>query len=144
MKYIIEIGDEFKDSCGNKLYKAEGFTSLVFDQHGLDKLKKYDAFQTYNKGYQVGYEDARKKFDLLCFEPGDVVKDKEGNKYAFVNNGINKDYYCFVRMDYQVRKLFHKYDVLNNFVKTGEKVALVYIDGNLQPDIHCCCDKREV
>lgn len=146
MKYIIEIGDEFKDIYGNKLYKAEGFKSLVFDQNGLNKLKKYEADTTYNEGYkkgykdgkkiayQVGYEDARKKFGPLYFEPGDVVKDKKGNKYAFVKR--TDDCFVFVVMKNGAinafagqRMVFSRQGLTEyGFTKTNEKVALVYID----------------
>ena len=37
-KYIIEIEDE----PVNGLYKAKAFNTLVFDQNGLDRLKRYD------------------------------------------------------------------------------------------------------
>lgn len=150
MKYVIEIDNEFKDFHGNKLYKAKGFNSLVFDQNGLDKLEKYEAFQTYNKGYQQGYEDAMKKFDPLYFEPGDVVKDKDGNKYAFVKG--SDTYFNFVTMNSGVfhgtissvntmagqKITFTRTSLIENgFTKTGEKVALVYYRD------YCCCDKQE-
>ncbi len=149
MKYIIEIENEFKDSYGNKLYKAKSFNSLVFDQNGLDKLEKYEAFQTYNKGYQQGYEDARKRFDPMYFEPGDIVEDKEGNKFAFVNIDSNGEYYRFSRLGYPVSKLFGRsYLIENKFVKTGEKADLIYMDNKLSYVSYCCnyccCDKREV
>lgn len=144
MKYIIEIENEFKDFYGNKLYKAKGFNSLVFDQNGLDKLEKYEAFQTYNKGYQQGYEDAMKKFDTLYFEPGDVIKDKEGNKYVYLSNDSNGEYCRFVRIDHPTIKLFSRsYLIEYNFVKTGEKAVIVNA-GNSMPYDSCCCDKREV
>lgn len=42
-KYIIEIGDELNSRYGDSaLYRAKGFNSLVFDEHGLSKLKKLD------------------------------------------------------------------------------------------------------
>lgn len=49
MKYIIEIenepfvrnNDTFFSRGMDKLYKAKGFKSLVFDQDGLDKLTPY-------------------------------------------------------------------------------------------------------
>lgn len=37
-KYIIEIEDE----PVNGLYKAKAFNTLVFDQNGLDRLKRYE------------------------------------------------------------------------------------------------------
>lgn len=144
MKYIIEIENEFKDSYGNKLYKANGFNSLVFDQNGLDKLEKYEAFQTYNKGYQQGYEDARKRFDPMYFEPGDIVEDKEGNKYVFLNNDSNEEYCRFARLYYMTIELFSRsYLIENKFVKTGEKTVLVNMSNSMTYD-SCCCDKREV
>lgn len=37
-KYIIEFEDEPFVSNGEKLYRAKGFNSLVFDKYGLEKL----------------------------------------------------------------------------------------------------------
>lgn len=121
-------------------------------------MKKYDAFQTYNEGYQQGYEDARKKFDPFYFEPGDVIADKGGNKFAFVkgrdrcfdfvtmNNGVIHGTIASINVSAGQKIGFTRtFLTENGFTKTGEKVALVYIDNNLQPDIiNCCCDKREV
>ena len=40
-KFIIKIGDILHSpATNNKLYKIEGFNSLVFDESGLDRLQK--------------------------------------------------------------------------------------------------------
>ncbi len=42
-KYVIELEDwPFVDSEGNRLWKAKGFNSLVFDKNGLSKLTRLD------------------------------------------------------------------------------------------------------
>ena len=70
MKYTIEIDTDkvFTDGQNNKLYRAKGFNSLVFDKNGLDKLepveKAWDSElekhrrEAYDKGYADGKADA--------------------------------------------------------------------------------------
>lgn len=42
-KFVIEIDKVFTESNnGNKLYRIKGFNSLVFDENGISKLKKYE------------------------------------------------------------------------------------------------------
>ena len=45
-KYIIELEDEPFTLNGEELWRIKGFNSLVFDQHGLNKLKPYDENKT--------------------------------------------------------------------------------------------------
>ena len=69
-KFIIEINSEYCEHdklCGFKtdrhLYRIKGFNSLVFDEFGLKKLKKYqepNANQAYNKAYEDGYDKGLK------------------------------------------------------------------------------------
>ena len=40
MKYIIDIEDEPFEQNGEKLWRAKGFKSLVFDKEGLNRLEK--------------------------------------------------------------------------------------------------------
>ena len=39
-KFVVEIDKVFEQD-GEKLFRAKGFKSLVFDQKGLDKLKMF-------------------------------------------------------------------------------------------------------
>ena len=52
-KFVIEIGEVFvnglsfeNDSKPCELYRIKGFNSLVFDENGLDKLKKLEKSET--------------------------------------------------------------------------------------------------
>ena len=147
MKYIIN--DKYmKKYEADTTYEAGYQMGYQVGYEDARKLK-YEADTTYEAGYQmgyqVGYEDAQKKFDPLYFEPGDVVENEDGIKYAFINNDSdcgdsNAEYYHFVRMSYPVNNLINRrllgkkatfsrsYLIDHKFIKTGEKVALVYID----------------
>ena len=67
-KFIIEIDSEYcehDDFCGFRtdkpLYRIKGFNSLVFDETGLKKLKKYSEPNIENihkDGYEKGLNDA--------------------------------------------------------------------------------------
>lgn len=71
-KYIIEIEDvPFSkvhidaDGAQNiNLYRVKGFSALVFDEHGLDKLTPFDKAlnneleETYQKGFEAGSHEA--------------------------------------------------------------------------------------
>lgn len=39
-KFEIEIAEVLTDGGGNRLYKIKGFNALIFDDYGLDQLKK--------------------------------------------------------------------------------------------------------
>lgn len=42
-KFVIEIGETFySDNDSRKLYSIKGFNALIFDENGLDKLKKLE------------------------------------------------------------------------------------------------------
>ena len=75
-KYIIEI-EEVIGSDSNPLAKIKGFNALVFDQNGLDKLKRLDGvLRSYSLGYVQGLKDADAKMadeEELPFNIGDVI-----------------------------------------------------------------------
>lgn len=69
MKYIIEFDevpytpDGSLPYQGERLYRAKGFKSLVFDECGLNKLTPYyvddqEKKQSYRKGYADGLKHA--------------------------------------------------------------------------------------
>jgi len=74
-KFIIEIDKMYLDYNGNKLYKVKGFNSLVFDEHGLQKLTAYsdmshniemDPEETLSHAYARGWNDGTNKaFETL-------------------------------------------------------------------------------
>lgn len=64
-KFIIEVGDVVKDSNGKKYAKIKGFNTLMFDDQGIDKLKRLESYprfidlnseMSYNLGYNKGLE----------------------------------------------------------------------------------------
>lgn len=79
MKYIIEIDTDkvFTDGQNNKLYRAKGFNSLVFDETGLSKLEPaQEAWEKdlkevqkatedveYNRGLEDGYERKKEEWE---------------------------------------------------------------------------------
>ena len=65
-KYIIEFEDEPFVSNGEKLYRAKGFNSLVFDKYGLEKLTPL-----------------REDDDKI--KVGDEVTGPRGNKYIVLS-----------------------------------------------------------
>ena len=77
MKYTIEIDTDkvFTDGQNNKLYRAKGFNSLVFDKCGLDKLEPVEKAwenelekhrrEAYDKGYADGKADAIYDTDMI-------------------------------------------------------------------------------
>lgn len=107
-KFIIEIGERYETTAASEsvfgekrfdapdnLYRIKGFDSLVFDEHGLDKLEKFDRDRwldkdnddldllteqevndTFDDGYKDGYgkglndawEVARKLIDNPAFD----------------------------------------------------------------------------
>lgn len=90
MKYIIDIdkGNPFTDGQNNKLYKAKGFASLVFDQIGLDKLEFYKGItkeeydQALEKGYAACLVDIENAKDLLKEMPESLRERWFGYKSA--------------------------------------------------------------
>lgn len=70
-KYVISINTEkpYKGGEGStstpKLYKADAFNSLVFDENGLRKLKPYDLKKEYDRGHDAGWKNAQKSIDLV-------------------------------------------------------------------------------
>ena len=76
MKYIIEIEDvpfskvHFDADNGAQninLYRAKGFNSLVFDEHGLDKLTPID--KEMEEMYQKGFDNAWKAIVKIAKMP---------------------------------------------------------------------------
>ena len=57
-KFIIELGTEIKMlSTGEKLFRVKGFNTLVFDENGLNRLKKYEEKKE-DQGLRIGDEVA--------------------------------------------------------------------------------------
>lgn len=115
-KFIIEIDSEYckHDDFGGfrtdkPLYHIKGFNSLVFDETGLKKLKKYsepniedihkDGYKEgYQYGYQYGYEKGLNDAWEAAYKiiapirnggfDGDTLKKifDEGNQYEIIKN----------------------------------------------------------
>lgn len=48
-QFVIEIDDVLTDSNNERVYKIKGFRALVFDDNGLDRLKKVGASSPVDK-----------------------------------------------------------------------------------------------
>lgn len=76
MKYIIEFEDKpIIKNDGRRLYAAKGFNALVFDENGLDKLKKYSTEPLINackealdKGRKEGHKSGMKDAWALAYQ----------------------------------------------------------------------------
>lgn len=111
-KYIIEI-EEVIGSDSNHLAKIKGFNALVFDQNGLDKLKRLDGVlvEEFRLGYTQGLKDAdAKKADEkeLPFNIGDVIMVEYaynddfdlGKSVGFYNGEFKGEHYmCLVNVE---------------------------------------------
>lgn len=90
MKYIIDIDKDkpFTDGQNNKLYRASGFTSLVFDKYGLEKLEPYKGLakkeydEALEKGYAACLVDIENAKDLLKEMPAELRERWFGRKSA--------------------------------------------------------------
>lgn len=75
MKYVIEFEDNpIIKNDGRRLYAAKGFNALMFDEHGLGKLKKYSTEPLVNackealdKGRKEGHKSGMKDAWVLAF-----------------------------------------------------------------------------
>ncbi len=75
-KFIVEVKEVLESNNGT-LYRSN-FSTLVFDDYGLDKLQKYDEIDhrgglidelkqaEYNKGLEDAWELAKKIYDMKC------------------------------------------------------------------------------
>ena len=105
-KYIIEI-ENVIGSDSNPLARIKGFNALVFDQNGLDRLKKLDGvLRSYSLGYMYGLKEAEAKMadeKELPFNIGDVImvelpsNNSDMAKAVGFYNGKSEDkyYICF-------------------------------------------------
>lgn len=82
-KFIIEVKEVIESEKGT-LYRAD-FSTLVFDDFGLDKLQKCEEETitleefSYNKGLNDAWELARRIYEFTC----DELEEIFGVKYGF-------------------------------------------------------------
>lgn len=95
-KFEIEIDSEFVDENDNELYRIKGFNSLVFDEKGLNKLKRIGEHQNIK-----GVKASELPVDtvVLCWDDSDDDKVKRhfsmlhaGYLYAY-SGGLTSDRY---------------------------------------------------
>ena len=90
-KFVIEIGEVYSsglpfanDDEPSILYRIKGFNSLVFDENGLDKLKKLEKSETC-----VDWSNVAVDTPILVSNNGDywrrryIAKYENGMVYAF-------------------------------------------------------------
>lgn len=76
MKYVIEFEDNpIIKNDGRRLYAAKGFNALMFDEHGLGKLKKYSTEplinackEAFDKGRKEGHKSGMKDAWALAYQ----------------------------------------------------------------------------
>lgn len=127
MKYIIEIENEpfVRDE---KLYRAKGFKSLVFDQIGLDKLMPYkpvdpDAIEKARKaGQDEAWEAVKKIFGSI--ENGGYTRETVEIIFErFTGGEIPFDYTAQEAID-RVKK----YEEEQKEILVGDEIAFHYDD----------------
>lgn len=96
-KFEIEIDSEFVDENDNKLYRIKGFNSLVFDNNGLNKLKKIEPEVT-PKPKTVKASKLAEDTKVLCWDCDNDIKEKRyfamvytGHLYAYANGFKSKE-----------------------------------------------------
>ncbi len=94
-KFIVSIKEVMKSDRGT-LYRSD-FSTLVFDDYGLDTLDKYDEIQErlelidelkkveYNKGMNDAWELVRKLYDMKCDELENIF-DVSGGLYEVIRD----------------------------------------------------------
>lgn len=88
-KFEIEIGKTFDDGNGKTLYLIKGFNSLVFDEHGLNKIKRTsEAKPTYKVGDEVLADGGLTKFVVTHIGNDVSGIDIDGRVYSYFPDEI--------------------------------------------------------
>lgn len=81
-KFEIEIAEIFNSDelfSDKQLYRIKGFNSLVFDEIGMNKLKRFiDEYDLgFKEGYKIGYSECEAKYKNNANESIKTVKASE-------------------------------------------------------------------
>lgn len=141
-KYVIEIEQEYSANMRKgssdivepvKLYKAKGFNSLVFDEQGLDKLKRMPELEQIDAviaqidiiqktAYENGLDDAweiAKKIECMDGYDGDELIE------MFGTDGIEAIFAKYKASEVLEKvKAYEEYKEQNNIIRVGDEVRL--------------------
>lgn len=85
-KFIIEIDKIFKQD-GEKLYRAKGMKSLVFDDYGLNRLSQLvqgvDTF-SYKEGFHDGYIHG---LEIAAIEIDELISSAKMGEERIIESG---------------------------------------------------------
>lgn len=133
MKYILETEDKpLQDNNGKKLYRAKGFSALVFDDEDLKRLTPYDESEAEMRGAEKAWEMAYKLY--APFGEGGMSDNelKECFNSTFLTI-ITKMPYKEIVEKYEAWTKKHDEirvgDEIENFVMDHEKGIVIDIDG---------------
>ena len=92
-KFVIEIQEILRNLTADSeyVYRIKGFNSLVFDDAGLDKLKRY---KTYDEAYNDGKKFAESVYTRLFNLSGAELEDifgKDGGSFKHILNTYTID-----------------------------------------------------
>lgn len=141
-KYVIEIEQEYSANMRKgssdivepvKLYKAKGFNSLVFDEQGLNKLKRMPELKQIDvamaqidiiqeTAYENGLHDAweiAKKIECMDGYDGDELIE------MFGTDGIEAIFAKYKASEVLEKvKAYEEYKEQNNIIRVGDEVKL--------------------
>lgn len=122
-RFIIEVGEKFHGDEGNVLYRLKGFNAAVWDDSGLDKLKKIDEN---SKGIRINLNDF---VQVRLSKRGQEILSEE---ISFYNDFLEK--YGFTKLRWpecdedgyisiQIWKLM---DIFGKYMSMGEETPIFH------------------
>lgn len=123
-KFVIEIQEVLKNELSDSgcVYRIKGFNTLVFDDSGLDKLKKY---KTHEDAYQEGKAFAESTythlFNLNSAELEDIF-GKDGGSFKHILNKYNID-----QISEMLQSYTPTYEVEDELSCNGERWLVTYV-----------------
>lgn len=106
-KFVIEIDSVMTNKKGT-LYGIKGFKSLVFDEYGLDMLKRVDADDEFQVGDEVVHTTGVRAVITFEAEANDgflCVMDAEGHTYRWSSDNVEKTGRHFDEIEKLLRKI---------------------------------------
>lgn len=126
MKYILETEDKpLQDNNGKKLYRAKGFSALVFDDEGLKRLTPYDESEAEMRGAKKAWEMVYKLW--TPFGEGGMSPDEL--KECFNSTSLIE----IAKMPYQeVAEKYEAWTKKHDEIRVGDEIenlAMIYEKG---------------
>lgn len=115
MQYILEIEDRPFECDGERLYRASGFNSLVFDAEGLRRLKPYEESEAEMRGAEKAWGMAYKLY--APFGEGGMSNDEL--RECFNSASLTK----ITKMPYQeVAEKYEAWTKKHDEIRIGDEV----------------------